>query len=99
MIENILETLSPGKAFLGLLAFLTILFWARKLQVSRQVARLGARAPEIPTYLPIGECLEQLCSFAWYQFLSPNHMTVMAYGYVLTPYHTFSTSTTHQAPH
>lgn len=54
MSEAILATLSPGKAALGLLVLLTVLFWARKFQVSMQIARLGSRAPEIPTYLPVG---------------------------------------------
>ncbi|KAL1966298.1 hypothetical protein VTN77DRAFT_4651 [Rasamsonia byssochlamydoides] len=49
MIEVILAALSPGRVFL--VVFLVL--WARKLYFSRQVARLGSRAPEIPTYLPV----------------------------------------------
>ncbi|KAJ5093240.1 hypothetical protein N7456_009101 [Penicillium angulare] len=52
MIEALLEDMTPGKAALWLVGLFTFACTLRMLQVSAQIARLGARAPRIKFHLP-----------------------------------------------
>lgn len=46
--------MTPGKAFLWTLAAFALVLIVRKLQVSAEISRLGARAPKISFRLPYG---------------------------------------------
>lgn len=54
MIEEILEGMTPGRAALWALGIFTAILVFRKIQVSAQLSRLGARAPKIHFRLPYG---------------------------------------------
>lgn len=57
MIEELLSDLSPQKMAFGSGLFLVVLFFVMKFRVAREIQRLGGKAPEIPSYLPVGELL------------------------------------------
>lgn len=54
MIEELIEGLTPGKAFLWFLAIFTVVCLFRRIQTQAQISRLGARAPKISFRLPYG---------------------------------------------
>jgi hypothetical protein len=54
MIEDLISGMTPGKATLWFLGLFFVGVLIRKLQVSREVARLGTRAPQVSTLLPYG---------------------------------------------
>lgn len=54
MIEEILNGLTPGKAWLWLLGLLVVVGIIRKAQVTAEIARLGTRAPKILFRIPYG---------------------------------------------
>lgn len=55
MIEALLEGMTPGKAAIWCLGLFTLACTLRMIQVSAQIARLGARAPKIKFRLPYGD--------------------------------------------
>lgn len=55
MIETLLEGMTPGKAALWLVGLFALACTFRMIQVSAQIARLGARAPRIKFRLPYGD--------------------------------------------
>ena len=57
MIEEILSDLSPEKVALGSGLFLVFLFFVMKFRVAREIQNLGGKAPEIPSYLPVGKLM------------------------------------------
>jgi hypothetical protein len=57
MIEEILSDLSPPTVALGSGLFLAVLFFVMKFRVAWQIHNLGGKAPEIPSYFPVGELL------------------------------------------
>lgn len=52
----------PGQAFLWTVSLFVAILIVRKLQVSAQISRLGARAPKISFHLPYGTSSVQLIS-------------------------------------
>lgn len=54
MIEEILNDLTPGNAWLWLLGLLIVVGIIRKGQVTAEISHLGTRAPKIPFRIPYG---------------------------------------------
>lgn len=57
MIEEILGFLLSVRGALGILALCTVVFYVKKIHNSREIAKLGARSPQIPAKLPAGKIL------------------------------------------
>jgi hypothetical protein len=55
MIEDLLQTLFSVRAALTILVLWSAIFFIRKVHHSREIAKLGARAPSLPSRLPIGK--------------------------------------------
>lgn len=55
MIEDLLQTLFSVRAALTILVLWSVIFFVKKIHVSREIAKLGARAPSLPSRLPIGK--------------------------------------------
>lgn len=54
MIEELISDMTPSKAILWFLGLFFLACLSRKFQVSREVSRLGTRAPLIQPRLPYG---------------------------------------------
>ncbi|KAJ5125981.1 hypothetical protein N7526_008158 [Penicillium atrosanguineum] len=52
MIEELLESMTPGQAILWSLGIFTVVLMLRRIQTQIQISRLGARAPKISFRLP-----------------------------------------------
>jgi hypothetical protein len=61
MIEEIFERMFSTQGALGILVLCTVLFFVKKIHNSREIAKLGARAPEIPAKLPVGKEALTVC--------------------------------------
>lgn len=59
MIEELLNGMSPGQAALWLLGLFVLGIVIRRLQVSREISRLGTRSPQVAFRIPYGTHIQQ----------------------------------------
>ena len=55
MIEELLQSLSPGRVLLAAIVVYTIVLYSRRILVEREIRTLGGHAPKVRTYLPLGD--------------------------------------------
>lgn len=57
IVEELIQNLTPTGTAVGVIGFLVIVYWIRRIQIERKISSLGTHAPIIPTYLPLGKLI------------------------------------------